>query len=116
MTKDVNQMFSVPNTPQGRLFIELVKEYKAPCYKVVCKGRTLNKTKCKKRKIGKNEIRIRQGLGSYPLGLSDNIGVYITLNNGRRVGAKTVRQDDKYYWNLMKANDKLTKIGQIMGG
>lgn len=23
-------------------------------------------------------------------------------------------QDDKFYWNFMKANNKLTKIGQIM--
>lgn len=119
MTKDVvNQMFRVPNTPQGRLFIELIKEYKAPCYKVVCKGRTISRAKCKKKKIGKLEIRSRQRYGNYPIGLSDNIGVYMTLGNGRRVGAKTVMQtvmqEDKYYWNLMKANNKLTKIGQIM--
>lgn len=112
--KEVNQMFRVPNTPQGRLFIELVKEYKAPCYKVVCKGRTINRTKCKKNKIGKNEIRIRQNYGNIPLGLSDNIGIYMTLKNGRRVGARSVIMDDKFYWNSMKANNKLYKISQIM--
>lgn len=74
----------------------------------------MNRDKCKKNKIGKREIRWRQKDGNYPIGLSDNIGVYITLSNGRRVGAKSVVQDDKFYWNFMKANNKLTKIGQIM--
>lgn len=86
--KIVNQIFKVPNTPQGKLFIELVKEHLSPCYKIICKGRTLNKQRCKRKKVSKPLMRHMQGVGSYPLGLSDNIGVYITTKDGWRIGAR----------------------------
>lgn len=110
MVKCVNQIFSVPNTAQGRLFIELVKEHLSPCYRVICKGRSINRTKCKKRKIGKIEIRGRQKDGNIPMSLADNIGVYITLKNGRRIGARFMEYEEMQWSNLCRANNKLHKI------
>lgn len=109
--KNVNQIFKVPNTPQGRLFIELLKEYKSPCYNIVCKGRTINRKKCKKQKIGKNEIAYRQNVGNIPLALSDNIGVYITTKDGNyRVGAS----NETYHTDLRKRYYKLEETVNAM--
>lgn len=100
---NVNQVFSVPNNTQGKFFISLLKEYKSPCYSVVCKGRTINKAKCKKLGIDKWQIRSRQNYGCIPLSLAENIGVYLTTKKGGRIGAK----NEEYHEELRKRHSEL---------
>lgn len=110
----VNQIFKVPNTPQGKFFIEMAKEFLSPCYSVVCKGRTINRKKCKKQKISKNEIAYRQKRGSIPLGLSDNIGVYITLKNGgQRIGARDLEYYKGYMDKCWRMRRRIQEIKEL---
>jgi hypothetical protein len=115
--ENVNQIFKIPNTPQGKLFVELAREYASPCYKVICKGRTINKKKCKTARMSKLEIRVCQNNGSIPLKLADNIGIYLTLKNGRRIGARDVQYYDQLreeYAFVKLENDSLTKVVEIL--
>jgi hypothetical protein len=111
--RNVNQIFKVPNDAQGKYFIEMVKRYVSPCYSVVCKGRTINHKKCKKLKMSQIEIRGRQNDGSIPMSLADNIGVYLTLKNGRRIGARDVQ-----YYNDLRGKYSLLhfKYSALLSG
>jgi hypothetical protein len=77
----VNQVFTVPNNEEGRLFIALAKKYlNKDSYEFKLRGRTPNKAKAKKAKV-------RLGSHSTPLDYSNNIGVYLMakLTNGSQV-------------------------------
>lgn len=105
--KPINQMFKVPNSIEGKYFIELLKKYKSPCYSVRTRGRTLSEKKLKKalsKGYPKEQIkeavakhkRWRNCDGSMPLSLSDNIGIYMDCKvNGitHTVGADNVKWD-----------------------
>lgn len=113
--KNVNQIFKVPNTPQGRLFIELLKEYKSPCYNIVCKGRTINRKKAKNQKMSKREIRARQDIGNIPMSVADNIGVYITTQDNQRIGASNEQHRADLQKRFFAMKDKLTESDIVLG-
>lgn len=73
LKKHKEQLFTVPNTPEGRLFIELARKYLTKSYNLRLRGRNLNKEKYRKLNKGHQYFPHQH----VPLNSADNIGVYL---------------------------------------
>jgi hypothetical protein len=106
----VNQMFTVPNNEEGRLFIALAKKYlNSDSYQLRQRGRTPNKAKAKKAKY-------RLGYQSTPLAFSDNIGVYLMAKmpgGVQVVGIKSLIYERYFQGEAYKAQQTMGAFDHI---
>lgn len=120
MKEQVNQLFKVPHTTEGKLFLELARKYlNTDSYSLRVRGRTPNRDKLKKDKKKPFWCRF-----SVPLKYADNLGIYLmtkTPHNGKMkldtLGIETINLVNYFRDECRRktdCSDKLENIKQLL--